>query len=279
MENISHKNITRIKNITHENNQIDGSTAYLNIETKDFVLHYPDSKRGNILKSGVDDIIILYQKIGKKRYYSHLVQPIDNEEYAENVRANFNFGRWVRIIAFTGADNLIPLEKANEINLVNMFGGAYEIEKKLPKESLENYQLKIWKLFEPFFNPNLIDNSRYSQNFLNDELNEDFESSEGKLLFKLHRERERDGLITYQKKQLALKANKFFCEVCTFSFLEKYGEEYIECHHTLPISAGERITRLEDLSLVCSNCHRMLHRKIDGKYLSVNELKIHINKI
>lgn len=42
----------------------------------------------------------------------------------------------------------------------------------------------------------------------------------------------------------------------------------------LPLNLGERITRKEDLSLVCSNCHRMLHRKTkEGNYLKVSDLE------
>jgi hypothetical protein len=40
------------------------------------------------------------------------------------------------------------------------------------------------------------------------------------------------------------------------------GYGFIECHHNRPVSemdgAGE--VRLDDLSLLCSNCHRMIHR-------------------
>ncbi|OAD90717.1 hypothetical protein A7A78_14205 [Aequorivita soesokkakensis] len=58
------------------------------------------------------------------------------------------------------------------------------------------------------------------------------------------------------------------CEVCDFNFHKIYGDlgkGYIECHHTTPLSqiAGESITTLDDLALVCSNCHRMIHRDID----------------
>jgi len=72
---------------------------------------------------------------------------------------------------------------------------------------------------------------------------------------------------------MARQQNRLFCEVCHFSFIESYSQDYIECHHIVPISKGERISKLEDLILVCSNCHRMLHRKIDGQYLSIVELK------
>ena len=66
------------------------------------------------------------------------------------------------------------------------------------------------------------------------------------------------------------------CEVCGFDFEKKYGSlgaGFIEVHHKKPVSEGEHITDLEnDLVMLCSNCHRMIHR---GKYhmITVEELK------
>lgn len=51
------------------------------------------------------------------------------------------------------------------------------------------------------------------------------------------------------------------------------GNGFIECHHNIPLhnSEQERITKTRDLSLLCSNCHRMIHRK--KKWLTVQQLK------
>lgn len=103
--------------------------------------------------------------------------------------------------------------------------------------------------------------------------------TEGKVRLVTHIARERNSKIIKQKKQYAIEINKFYCEVCTFSFIDKYNAEFIECHHRSPIAiTGVRKTKSEDLALVCSNCHRMLHRKFDGKYLSVEELRKRINR-
>jgi len=55
------------------------------------------------------------------------------------------------------------------------------------------------------------------------------------------------------------------CENCSFDFEQKYGERgngFIEVHHLLPLAAllPNSITSLSDLILLCSNCHRMVHR-------------------
>ena len=106
------------------------------------------------------------------------------------------------------------------------------------------------------------------------------ECEEGKILYRKHRFRERDRKIVRKKKQYVLNATgKLECEVCNFAFKEKYGqhgEDYIECHHKLPLSSGAmKTTKLADLALVCANCHRMLHR---GKpWPTIEGLKAMIN--
>jgi predicted HNH restriction endonuclease len=55
------------------------------------------------------------------------------------------------------------------------------------------------------------------------------------------------------------------CSICGFNFANIYGdigEDFIEAHHLIPLSdTDSTTTKLEDIALVCSNCHRMLHRK------------------
>jgi 5-methylcytosine-specific restriction protein A len=87
---------------------------------------------------------------------------------------------------------------------------------------------------------------------------------EGTVLYLMHRTRERNSEAIRKAKSRAKKRyGKLECEVCHFDFLERWGEEYIECHHTKPVSQlqpGEE-THTEDLALLCANCHRMAHRK------------------
>ncbi|HBO46122.1 MAG TPA: HNH endonuclease [Planctomycetaceae bacterium] len=98
---------------------------------------------------------------------------------------------------------------------------------------------------------------------------------EGRVLYRLHRQRERRTDLVRKTKQRAQKAGGLRCTVCAFDFAAEYGEigeGYIECHHTVPISEYEigQETRLQDLALVCANCHRMLHRR--RPWLTINEL-------
>lgn len=90
---------------------------------------------------------------------------------------------------------------------------------------------------------------------------------EGRAVYKRHKQRERSRALVERAKALKRKADpKLHCEVCGFSFSEAYGaigEGYIEAHHTIPLGDldAPTETKVEDLSLVCSNCHRMLHRR------------------
>jgi len=103
------------------------------------------------------------------------------------------------------------------------------------------------------------------------------EASEGKVVTRIHQTYERDTKLVKKKKDKVMKEKgKLDCEVCGFNFTKIYGERgnnYIECHHNKPVSEiGEKgKTSLEDLSLLCSNCHRMIHR--NRPWITVTELR------
>lgn len=72
------------------------------------------------------------------------------------------------------------------------------------------------------------------------------------------------------------------CKVCGFNFEERYGSlgvGYIECHHIVPLSSqdGEGApTSLSEVTVLCANCHRMIHRR--RPVLTLEELKSAIEK-
>lgn len=98
---------------------------------------------------------------------------------------------------------------------------------------------------------------------------DDTEAAEGRLLTRTHLARERDRtLVRKKREQVWAKTGKLKCEVCEFDFAVKYGKHgagFIECHHTKPLSTlpENSKTHINDLALVCANCHRMLHRGKD----------------
>lgn len=78
-------------------------------------------------------------------------------------------------------------------------------------------------------------------------------------------------------REICLAHKGYSCHVCGFNFLEKYGslgKNYIEVHHTTPVSEmgeGYVVDIDRELVPVCSNCHSMLHRK--NPPYTVEELK------
>lgn len=89
---------------------------------------------------------------------------------------------------------------------------------------------------------------------------------EARLKERLHLQRERSPTVVKKAKTKALRERGCLrCEVCGFDFVRVYGDlgdGFIEAHHIVPLSklAPNSRTRVEDLALVCANCHRMLHR-------------------
>lgn len=80
-------------------------------------------------------------------------------------------------------------------------------------------------------------------------------------------------------REEAIKFHGTACKVCGFDFENRYGnwgKGYIEVHHLLPLGQSKKIKRAvnpkKDLTVVCSNCHKMIHRQ-KNMTLTLLELK------
>lgn len=89
-------------------------------------------------------------------------------------------------------------------------------------------------------------------------------------------------LVSYFERDPSLRTSAIAihgttCKVCGFNFEAVYGahgKQYIEVHHLVPVSTllePSTVNPREDLTVLCSNCHRMVHRRRDAP-LSVEEL-------
>ena len=111
----------------------------------------------------------------------------------------------------------------------------------------------------------------------------DQECLEGGRVTRTHLIIERNLDAIRKKKADVLKTNggRLACEVCGFDFKNTYGSlgaGFIECHHLIPLFSlnGKRAsTSNDDLIVVCSNCHRMVHRNLNANpsACSLNEIK------
>lgn len=110
-----------------------------------------------------------------------------------------------------------------------------------------------------------------------EEISDDEEGAEGRLLTRAHRSRERNRkLVARKKTQAFARYGCFVCEVCSFNFEDRYGLHgagFIECHHTKPLETLDTgsTTKLADMALLCANCHRMIHAR--RPWLSLGQLR------
>jgi predicted HNH restriction endonuclease len=100
---------------------------------------------------------------------------------------------------------------------------------------------------------------------------------EGEELVKEKRFRKRNQTIIQLKKAMS----DYACEACGFKYGSYYGpdvKEYIVAHHLNPIAEtdGARATTLDDIALLCANCHAMVHNS--RPILSITDLKARITK-
>jgi 5-methylcytosine-specific restriction enzyme A len=98
-----------------------------------------------------------------------------------------------------------------------------------------------------------------------EELPEGLEPGEEAQRYRWHRRAERN-------PRLARDAKRYHgttCTVCGFDFAKRYGphgDGYIEAHHLTPLAELTRrpgkivLDPKTDFTVVCANCHRMLHR-------------------
>jgi 5-methylcytosine-specific restriction protein A len=151
-------------------------------------------------------------------------------------------------------------------------GKGMEAYSKLDKEVFEEFNSDRQRLHkianeikEIVRNPEL---SGEISKIEEDETSEPDSIQEGQILYKLHKVRERDRRIVDSKKKKVLKEKgELTCEACGFDFEKVYGslgKGYIECHHLIPLSNfdSKKETKMEDLALLCSNCHRMIHKDL-----------------
>lgn len=112
--------------------------------------------------------------------------------------------------------------------------------------------------------PDTPSNSSIKQD--DDETPSQYSKREDLRKYRLHRKLDRNRGLAREAKRI----QGFTCKACEVSFGRMYGEigeGYIEAHHLVPISTLKgQVVELDpakDFVVLCSNCHRMIHRTDD----------------
>ncbi len=150
-----------------------------------------------------------------------------------------------------------------------------KLAKELNLFEKESFQLINSKSYEIIFRMSETEKGRIKSviedidSFRNEEAR--FEGEQKKRLSNYY---ERNPIL----RKLAIEYHGLDCKGCGFNFSDTYGkrgDNFIEVHHIIPISkldASKEIDYKEDMTVLCSNCHRIVHRKKED-LLSVDELK------
>lgn len=196
----------------------------------------------------------LYKQVAD--YFPNELEPADFERYRESESKWAMNVQWVRQHLVDESIILTPKQhKRNEWKLSEQ---GVKIGREL---FIKNFGYDHWQkdLNEDNITDDIVEIFKPG--------NDEEEFPEGKQKFVLHLKKERNKKLIAVKKKLAFDKDPLLpCEICGISFKEKYGdigEGFIEAHHVFPISqlTEETKTKLEDLILVCSNCHKIIHRK------------------
>ena len=133
------------------------------------------------------------------------------------------------------------------------------------------------------------DNSKYLIEFVDEEIidTESQEPLETEVIPQTEGKKKEFYISKYERNSInrrnAIRIHGTKCMICGFDFEAFYGEagrSVIEVHHVKPLSeVGEEvvINPETDLVCLCSNCHRIVHKKKNGVY-TVDEVREMIKK-
>ena len=109
--------------------------------------------------------------------------------------------------------------------------------------------------------------------------NDDHEFTEGRAVTEVHIRIERDKTIRKKLLNSRKAQDRFSCDICSYNGQEldhNIRESVFEAHHTIPLSGSGKVkTKLRDISLLCANCHRLIHRlmNLEKRWIGIDEAR------
>lgn len=162
-------------------------------------------------------------------------------------------------------------EEARRLALNNTINNHNRIPKPLiPMSIADPYSIQKFKTIsrEEVQVLASIDSGRYKRTSKDEMAIENSypQTFEGGKKLQMHMSIERNRKLRDAKVRLFLQNNgAIYCELCKFQFTKNYpfmSADIIEVHHIIPLSQLSEITetRLDDLILLCPNCHTAIHQ-------------------
>ena len=131
--------------------------SYIILPSDNFQLYFPNKHETNAGNPKEGETILLYQKIGLEKVFTHLVSPTDNSPAKEDTnRDKHRFYRNVRIIAATPIQHIIAVSSTlwKEVNFQGIGMGNVCQIKNISSVNDNNYNdlvNDVWNRFTPFF--------------------------------------------------------------------------------------------------------------------------------
>lgn len=263
LEERDHKNARRIWLVPANPNEYDIESAFTRYNTLDW-------KRSYNYENG--DILYIYVS-GNIRKVRYKVEVVEGLVRTNEITYNKTFWMdeqkfeqskdwdWTRIRLVDEVDTTeLSLTQLRERGLKGNIQGSMKL-----KGILRDYIMS-------FFEKDLTDG------YYPDEVPETLEEGKRKSVM----------VNVYERNPFARKQCIDYygvqCQICKLDFEKTYGEvgkDFIHVHHIKPlheIKQGYIVDPINDLIPVCPNCHSMLHRKENGVYLSIEQLRKRIFK-
>lgn len=205
------------------------------------------------LNQGVTKIAKKYKRDTKQ------ILRLKAEDYVSQIEDFFGFNvEEITLRRNQRTNSRLPsLYKAG--NIISKF---YPIDNMPSDEELRRDLKNILIIYQQIF----INDSIPLNNTEDDQEEIEYKDFENLNKFRFHKRIERNYKLTKKVK----KIQGHICKACGLDFESIYGEigeNYIEAHHLIPIATltGDRI-KLDartDFTVLCANCHRMIHRLDD----------------
>lgn len=263
LEEKGHKNARRVWLIPANPSEYDLERAFSRYDTLDW-------KRSFKYENG--DILLIYVS-GNVRKIRYKVEVIEGLIKTKDVFHNKIFWNNEEKFKKSKEKDWTRIRLVDEVNTTKL--SLEQLRQHGLKGNIQGSMKLTGELLDyimPFFNNDL------TEGYYPDEVSDTLEEGKRKSVM----------VNIYERNPIARKQcidhYGVLCQVCDLDFESVYGivgKDFIHVHHIKPLHEIQHdytVNPRQDLIPVCPNCHAMLHRKENGMFLSVAQLRERVLK-